>query len=559
LELAPYDVSALSSAFRRHGLTLLVALAAIAASAGCAKKTHEPLLGELYNQSAMEHDAEVRPVIVIPGILGSRLQDDATSTEVWGAFSGKYANPEKPAGARLIALPMQQGVPLRELRDEVRPDGALDRVRFNLLGLPIALSAYAQILRTLGVGGYRDETLGTLKQIDYGSDHFTCFQFDYDWRRDNVENAQSLARFIEEKQLQVAKSIRQQYGVERRPEDIKFDIVAHSMGGMVARYYLRYGDAGLPDDGTVPEATWAGARNIGRLVLIGTPSGGSVLALQQLVEGKEFAFFLPEAPAAVLGTMPSIYQLMPRTRHARVVDEKGRPIDIYDIEVWKRYNWGLAGDSRALRHLLPNETSQRRREIALDHLAKCLARADQFQRAIDSPDPAPGTTIEVPAMTASAASSAALTPIQLPEIHLFTGDAVRTAALLEVSPGGRLRVARREAGDGTVTRASALLDERLDGEWSHRLRTPIAWHSTTFLFEDHLGLTRATTFSDNVLHLLLERSGRPVVRRAAGGRVRSGRGGGADHARRGGRERGASEGFAGSFWVAARAMPRAAA
>ena len=67
------------------------------------------------------------------------------------------------------------------------------------MGLPITLDAYVNIMTTLGVGGYRDQQLAWAGAIDYGTDHFTCFQFDYDWRRDNVENAKRLHQFIQEK------------------------------------------------------------------------------------------------------------------------------------------------------------------------------------------------------------------------------------------------------------------------------------------------------------------------------------------------------------------------
>ena len=63
-------------------------------------------------------------------------------------------------------------------------------------------------------------------------------------------------------------------------------------------------------------------------------------------------------------------------------------------------------------------------------------------------------------------------------------------------------------GDGTVTRASALMDERLGrtgAAWSPRLRSPVPWAHATFLHENHLGLTQSATFADNVLWLLLER------------------------------------------------------
>jgi hypothetical protein len=55
------------------------------------------------------------------------------------------------------------------------------------------------ILMALGVGGYRDQGLSDAGAIDYGDDHFTCFQFDYDWRRDIVENARALEKFIQKK------------------------------------------------------------------------------------------------------------------------------------------------------------------------------------------------------------------------------------------------------------------------------------------------------------------------------------------------------------------------
>ena len=113
-------------------------------------------------------------------------------------------------------------------------------MRINLLGIPVTASAYAQILATLGVGGYRDEQLGKAGAIDYGDDHYTCFQFDYDWRRDNVENAQRLHRFILAKREYVRAEIRKRYGADR--PDVKFDIVAHSMGGLITRYFLQYGE-----------------------------------------------------------------------------------------------------------------------------------------------------------------------------------------------------------------------------------------------------------------------------------------------------------------------------
>ncbi len=340
---------------RRIWFTALVALAVLAT--GCMASSRNPDLGGLYDRAASHHDEHSNPVIVIPGILGSKLLDLETRQVVWGAFSGSFADPGTPEGARLVALPMRRDTALDELRDAVLPDGALDRLKVNLFGLPLELDAYIDILGTLGVGGYRDELLGTAGAIDYGEDHFTCFQFDYDWRRDIVENAKRLHEFIRSKRAYVQTEIERRYHVA--DADVKFDIVAHSMGGLITRYSLRYGPHELPDDGSAPAITWAGGRFVERAILIGPPNAGSLSALQQLVEGIRFAPFLPKYEPAVLGTMPAIYQLLPRTRHGRVVDaaEHGRPVgDIFDPSLWERMGWGLSAPSqdRVLQDLLPD-------------------------------------------------------------------------------------------------------------------------------------------------------------------------------------------------------------
>jgi hypothetical protein len=463
-------------------------LACLLPLAACAGQVSGPDLGEIYSRAAQMHGPGRNPVIVIPGILGSRLVDRDSGAVVWGTNLRGYADPRSAAGARLVALPLHDRPDVNDEHDAVVADGALDRLQLRFFGVPVEVAAYRNLLLTLGAGGYADESLGTGGGIDYGNDHFTCFQFAYDWRLDNAGNARRLDEFIREKRALVQAEFERRYGVA--DYDVRFDIVAHSMGGLLTRYYLRYGGRPLPADGSLPALDWAGARFVDRAILIAPPNGGSVLALAQLVNGRRIGPLLPHYSPVILGTMPSIYQLLPRTRHHPVRDgETRRPVaDLYSLQLWEKMGWGLAAADadRELRWLLPDVADPaERRRLALHRLRTSLERARQFAAALDVPaSPPPGTTI-----------------------HVFAGDSVLTADRLDVDRrSGALEVERFAPGDGTVTRASALMDERQDGEWSAELRSPVDWASVTFLFDDHLGLTRQPELSDNLLHLLLEQS-----------------------------------------------------
>ncbi|MEO0983095.1 MAG: hypothetical protein AAFX03_10635 [Pseudomonadota bacterium] len=446
----------------------------------------EPDLQILYERSAQYHMPDRNPVIVIPGILGSKLVDGDTGQVVWGAFDPEAVDPETPAGARLISLPIDGDRPLTELQDSVRADGVLDRVRVRFFGVPIEIRAYAGILASLGVGGYRDESLG-LNAIDYGDDHFTCFQFAYDWRRDNVENAQRLAAFIAEKKAYVEAIYEEEFGIE--DPEVRFDIVAHSMGGLVGRYFMRYGDADLPADGSLPEVTWAGADMVERLIVIGAPNAGALNAFTLLTDGYDGGPFLPNYQGALLGTFPSVYQMLPRPRHSAILyGDSAEAVDVYDPAVWERHGWGLssqrAADLKVLEAVLPDiESNAARREDALLYQARMLKRAREFHRALDAPAPAP----------------------ERAELFLVAGDSTPTLAAVAIDrETGAHEPAGEAPGDGTVLRSSALLDERRGGAWKPYLDSPVHWSSIMFLFADHLGLTRDPAFTDNVLYWLLE-------------------------------------------------------
>ncbi len=461
--------------------------------AACSTTTlYEPNLGDLYSELAQAEDPYRNPLIVIPGISGSRLRTGGGEV-VWGAFGSGTLNPKSPEGAQAIALPMREDATLAELTDDVYPDGALDTVRINFLGIHLQLKAYYYILSTLGVAGYRDDQLASTGAVQYGPGHYTCFQYDYDWRRDIVESAKRLHAFILDKRVYVVAETEKRFGIVDL--DVKFDIVVHSMGSLVARYYLRYGSADLPDDGSLPPLTWEGAKYVENVILIGPPNAGSVNALLNLVDGVKLAPLVPRYSPAVVGTMPALYQLLPRGRHGSLVtgDSREKIQDVYDSAIWEQYGWGLADpdEDKVLEMLMPDIADPRtRRQIALDHQRKSLERARQLAVALDIPATPPGNV----------------------RLHLIAGDAVETPATVGVDPAtGELQITVAAPGDGTVLRSSALMDERVGDKRTGRLQSPIGWDSVQFLFTGHRGMTKDPAFTDNVLYSLLEEPRKPAA------------------------------------------------
>ena len=454
-------------------------------------KAHKADLKIIYQKSAQVRVPDRNPVIVIPGVLGSKLIDQETNQTVWGAFDLDYADPNTDEGFQQIALPIGRTTEPSTLTDRVVPIGVLDKMVINILGIPLNIQAYAGILSTLGVGGYRDEDFGKRKAIDYGDGHYTCFQFAYDWRRSNAENAVRFHEFLKQKREQIQLAYELEYGI--KDAEVKFDVVAHSMGGLMTRYYLRYGPNDINSDFETPPLTWEGAEYIDRAILVGTPNAGAAGAFVQLINGMDIGRpILPHYPPELVGTFPSAYELLPRPRHGGVAwdDDPADTVEnLYDPDLWRENEWGLARrdevNEELIALLLPDVGSAaERREIALEYQATLLKRAKAFHEAMDSPAKLPEGL----------------------ELFLVAGDAnKKTRKTISIERyNAEIEVLEYGTGDGVVLRSSALLDERVGGEWAPYVKTPIDWSSVMFLFGEHTKITQDPAFTDNVLYWLME-------------------------------------------------------
>jgi pimeloyl-ACP methyl ester carboxylesterase len=441
------------------------------------------------------------PIIIIPGILGSQLRNKQTGEIVW------------PSAIRSdvdgLSLPMTPDLPKN--RDDLVADEIVTSARLfpKLERFSPEVLVYHQLLAALKeFGGYRE---GSWEHPAPGDDADTFYIFPYDWRRDNVETAGLLIRRIEELKRRLNKP------------DLRFNVVAHSMGGLVARYAAAYGASDLPPAGVAPQPSWAGASDIAKIFMIGTPNEGSAEALVTLLEGYSVTEglrrrvhllnkLLPEDAV----TSPAIFQLLPHDGGARFLDAdlKETKVDLYDPATWKQYGWSRVNEPEFQRRYTEGrwrDEEARRTPGTLaelnEYFAAVLARARRFQDALDA--------------------AAAPDPSRPVALYAFGGDCEETLSALVIfhdaktnrwvtltqprpfrDSAGRewrrkeVEQAMYEPGDGRVTRRSLLAENhapRLSLLFNSGL--PLAY--AVFACDLHSDLQKNKTLQDSALTLLV--------------------------------------------------------
>ena len=403
-------------------------------------------------RESREHPDLPAPVI-LPGIMGSGLERP-DGTQAWLNVGNVF-------GYHDLRLPPT--LPLPSSRDSLRPFGLIgvDALIPRLFGF----TEYADLLTLMkGAGFHRNERPNSARGAVF-------HVFTYDWRRDLIESARRLGEYLDA------------LAVARKEPDARFNVLGHSMGGLVARYYLRYGDA--EPGGPV---TWAGARRISQLILVATPNAGSIFSLNAALNGNPVGMSNTTLAARVIAHMPSIYQLMPPRGATPMIDRKGNALDVdlHDPATWERYGWGP---------WKPNAEEGTEEERVFVRIV--LGRAHAFHAAM-------------------AQTPATSCPIA---VTVLGGDCLPTLAraVAPDRPGQSARFEPRgaveaetmfEAGDGRVPRSS-VLGSHLDAENLKDWGLPEISH-TFFGEADHHGIYGEPTFQSVLLRRLLQ-----PVRRAA--------------------------------------------
>ncbi|HSC28938.1 MAG TPA: hypothetical protein VLD67_16805, partial [Vicinamibacterales bacterium] len=305
-----------------------------------------PAIEQLYPAHAANRERV--PVILIPGLLGSRLARADNGQELW------------PGSTRKLLTSDYQDIALRIDPYTLEPiDDGL--VASGLFDGAIGRDFYRRIVKELReAGGYRLSRPGN-KVVQQKA---RLYLFTYDWRQDNVVTVRKLDELIEQ--------IRRDYD----DPHLRVDVIAHSMGGLVVRYFERYGTADVLNANTFP-VTGLGLAKLRRIVLLGTPNQGTVTSLHKFLNG--YRVGISALPTEGVATMPATYQLFPHPLVDWVVNIHGEPLDfnVFDVEFWRRYEWSIF-DHRIQRRMADQPDFWPAPEVFERWFEKRLDRARRF-------------------------------------------------------------------------------------------------------------------------------------------------------------------------------------
>src|SRR5262249_15376893 len=164
-------------------------------------------------RGANARDGDVPPAVIVPGIMGSGLLRK-DGTHVW-------LNLRNAVGQYNLSLPFV--LPLSESHDDLQP-GSLLGTEYRLPRM-FGFTEYYDLLELLESAGFQPARRT-------GGRGLVHHVFAFDWRRDLVEAVRRLDETLEA------------LADARGDRDARFNLIGHSMGGLLARSYLPFPPAG---------------------------------------------------------------------------------------------------------------------------------------------------------------------------------------------------------------------------------------------------------------------------------------------------------------------------
>ena len=221
-------------------------------------------------------------VVVLPGIMGSTLAKDGKL--VWAPSAGSVLRAITAFGRSIKELTLPQGIGDSHPGDGVEPVSLMPDLHL-LPGIWCAHIGYAELLNWLRAKFHFIEPAADQPNLVPN-----LLPVAYDWRLSNRHNGRRL-KFIVEPALERWRAQGEEFA------DAKLIFICHSMGGLVARWFIE---------------KESGSEITRKLVTLGTPYRGALNALDQLVNGvKKGIGPLKFDLTSFARSLPSIHQLLP--------------------------------------------------------------------------------------------------------------------------------------------------------------------------------------------------------------------------------------------------------
>jgi len=213
-------------------------------------------------------------VVVLPGIMGSTLTRNAEP--IWAPSAGAVLRAVQTLGRSLTRLRLPAGIGDAHPDDGVAP-GELMPDLHVIPGIWTPVTGYDGLLRRLH-SLQKHGTIGGVLPVAY------------DWRLSNRYNARRLATIVEP-------ALERWRASSPDRADARLVFVGHSMGGLVARWYVE---------------RCGGAELTRKLITLATPYRGAATAVEQLVNGVHKGIGpLSVDLTAFARSLPSLHQLLP--------------------------------------------------------------------------------------------------------------------------------------------------------------------------------------------------------------------------------------------------------
>jgi len=236
------------------------------------------------------------PVIIVPGIMGSYLVRENTYEEIWPRISTMLIDPW---------------------------DGYLNELAMGMDGMPNPESGNLQpadIFRNLYGEDFFAGLINELTASGY-EEGVNLFVFPYDWRLDLNIIAGDDSRLPRTETLkEKVEAVISQTGAE------KVDIVAHSMGGLIAKLYMQK----------------YGGDKVNKFVDIATPHLGAPETMKTLMYGDNLDIWFLNSNKIynISQNLPSIYQLLPSQNY---FDDSDPNYAYYIYDMFDSDNNGVKG------------------------------------------------------------------------------------------------------------------------------------------------------------------------------------------------------------------------